>query len=201
MKHLLHKFTVQKIFLISVIALLIVLGTQFLEFGSNTEIAQVKRPCISTFEDGDGPYYQLNSPFRTKLSPSFSDGTKLTVKGRVLKNDCLTAVDDVVLDIWHADPSGKYQNAWYRGKVRVDEEGNYEFETNMPKGYGEGTGYRPPHIHFKVESQGRILITSEMFFPDVKGKEGFSDAYIVSLEEKSWFGSNYFEAYHDIILP
>lgn len=201
MKSLFQKFTVQRIIIFTFVVVVLFLGSQFLELGGSVEQRVVNKPCIPTFPDGDGPYYQLNAPTRTKISPNYTDGTKLFVKGKVFKRDCITPVNDVVLDIWHADPTGTYQPEWYRGKVKVTADGSYEFETNMPKGYGEGTGYRPPHIHFKVESGSRVLITSEMFFPDVRGKEGFNDAYIVQLELINTLTEKYFEAYHDIILP
>ncbi len=184
-----------------VLVMLFIIASQFFEFGGTESQTVSAKPCVPTFPDGDGPYYQFNSPLRNKLVPDNADGERLVVKGKVLKSDCETAVNNVILDIWQADAMGNYQTDWYRGKVAVSEDGSYEFETVVPKGYGEGTGYRPPHIHFKVELNNQVIITSEMFFPDVKGKEGFNDAYIVQLSDTLSLDGNYKEAYHDIILP
>lgn len=153
--------------------------------------------CIPTFADGDGPYYLPNAPKRTKLVPDQNNGTKLVVRGRLLRRDCETGVGGATLDIWQADEGGNYQNDWYRGQITTQKDGSYEFETVQPKGYGEGTAFRPPHIHFKVHEMGKLLITSEMFFPDVLGKEGFNEAFVMKLKQKG----NTLEGYHDVILP
>lgn len=186
-----------------VLLLLFVIAGLFITNQRIESIAQQpSTPCIPTFADGDGPYYQPNSQQRTTLVPDTTKGEKLLVKGKVYKNDCRTPFANVILDIWQADENGKYQKEWYRGRVQVDNKGNYSFTTIKPKGYGEGTGYRPPHIHFKVWDNNQLLITSEMFFPDVKGKKGFNDAFIVQLEEKkSLFGAKSLVATHNIIVP
>lgn len=160
-----------------------------------------KIECTPTFRDGGGPYYKSNSPFREKIVPEINNGEKLIVTGRVLKNDCTTTVSNAVLDIWQANETGSYQDEWYRGQIKSDESGNYKFETVIPKGYGEGTGYRPPHIHFKVFIEGTEIITSQMFFPEVKGKSGFDDAYIMKVETTGESVSKTHNGYHDIILP
>lgn len=157
--------------------------------------------CVSTFVDGGGPYYKSNAPFRKKITPDQNDGEKLIVKGKVLKNDCKTSVEGAVIDIWQASEEGSYEDEYYRGKVRSDKDGNYSFETIMPKGYGEGTAYRPPHIHFKIFINNSEIITSQMFFPEAKGKPGFEEAYIMNLESKRLFGKVRHYGYHNIILP
>lgn len=157
--------------------------------------------CIPTFADGGGPYYKANSPFRTKIVPDQNNGEKLVVKGKVLLNDCKTPVPAAIIDIWQANETGSYQDEWYRGQVTANDKGEYMFETVVPKGYGEGTAFRPPHIHFKIFRDNVEVITSQMFFPEVEGTPGFDKAYIMKLEEKSAFGTRSFEGYHDIILP
>lgn len=157
--------------------------------------------CKPTFADGGGPYYKPNSPARFKISPEINNGEKLIVSGKILRNDCKTIVSNAVLDIWQANESGSYEDEFYRGSVRTDNQGNYTFETVIPKGYGEGTGYRPPHIHFKVFEGDREIITSQMFFPQVKGTPGFDDAYIMKLERKEENGVTVNYGSHNIILP
>lgn len=156
-------------------------------------------PCIPTFEDGGGPYYKPNAPFRENLAPGETQNMKLTVQGRVLRSDCRTPIAGAVLDIWQANASGRYEEEWYRGKVRANEKGEYRFGTVIPKGYGEGTGFRPPHIHFKVLEGEQELITSQMFFPDAVGWT--EEAYIVRLEKKEENGTVTLVAHHDIIVP
>lgn len=157
--------------------------------------------CKPTFVDGGGPYYKSNAPFRNKISPDDNSGYALEVRGTIFESDCKTTVKGAVLDVWQADESGAYQDEWYRGKVKTDEDGNYIFQTVVPKGYGEGTAFRPPHIHFKVWVDGTEVITSQMFFPESKGKDGFDDAYIMKLEEYNEDGTKKFRGLHPIILP
>lgn len=158
-------------------------------------------PCIPAFADGGGPYYIENVPSRHMLAPKNAKGQTLIIKGRVLKQDCKTPIAGVVLNIWHADAAGNYQNDWYRGKITSKGDGQYYVETIIPKGYGQGTAFRPPHIHFKVFVNNQEIITSQMFFPDVKGKTGFGDGYIMRVEEKEIRGEKILYANHDIILP
>lgn len=157
--------------------------------------------CVPTFRDGGGPYYKPNSPFRQQIAPDKSRGETLIMKGRILRNDCKTPIKKAVLDIWQANESGSYEDAWYRGQVRTNSKGEYTFETVIPKGYGEGTGYRPPHIHFKVHIDEKEVITSQMFFPEIKGQAGFDDAYIMKIESSKENGDKINHGYHDIILP
>ena len=168
---------------------------------AGNEIVPEATECVPTFADGGGPYYKPTAPFREVLVDEGADGEPLTVRGKILLNDCKTPVTNAVLDIWQANASGSYEDEWYRGKVRTDDEGNYAFTTVVPKGYGEGTGYRPPHIHFKVFVNDTEIITSQMFFPEVKGREGFNDAYIMELESTTTANGKHHKGYHDIILP
>lgn len=166
------------------------------EKGKVTAI-QINENCKPTFRDGGGPYYVLNSPFREKIVPEENSGDKLTVRGRILQNDCKTPVANAVLDVWQANESGNYEDDWYRGQIRTNN-GEYKFETVIPKGYGEGSGFRPPHIHFKVWQDNKELVTSQMFFPESKGKEGFEDEYIMDVKT---LPDGSYEGIHDIIVP
>lgn len=159
--------------------------------------AEGTQPCIPTFLDGGGPYYEPNTPFRANIAPDSNQGTALTVRGKVLAADCKTPLANHILDVWQANESGNYEDSWYRGRVVTDSEGTYEFTTVIPKGYGEGTAFRPPHIHFKVWNQDKLLITSQMFLPESKN-QGIDDAYIMQLtqsSDKTYLGE------HVIVVP
>lgn len=158
-------------------------------------------PCTPAFRDGGGPYYLPDQPFREDLAPGYTDGEKLIVTGKIFRSDCRTPVANAVLDIWHASNDGNYENEWFRGQVRTNKQGEYRFVSVLPKGYGEGTAYRPPHIHFKVFENGEELVTSQMFFPDVRGKAGFEDAFIMQYERAQEGTNVVHEGYHDIVLP
>jgi len=160
-----------------------------------------KEHCIPTFADGDGPYYLPNAPFRTKLSSPDSKGEKLVITGKLLQNDCFTTIPNAIIDIWHASEEGSYDNVWYRGQIYTENDGTYKFETIVPKGYGEGTAHRPPHIHFKVRIKNALIITSEMFFPEVAGTPGFKDAFIMKEDIKNEEDHRVHYGFHDIVLP
>lgn len=160
------------------------------------------QPCLPTFKDGGGPYYLPDQPFRENIAPNENDGERLVVQGRLLESDCSTPISEGVLDIWQANEDGNYENEWYRGQVVADEQGFYAFETVIPLGYGEGTAYRPPHIHFKVHIDGEEQITSQMFFPEIQGTPGFKDEYIMAVDTKTpILGEPIHYGYHNIILP
>lgn len=193
--------SVRIVYILPILCILFGLTALFFWMQIQANPVGVKKECIPTFADGGGPYYKNDSPFRTKIVPDKTEGEKLTVSGRVLEKDCKTPVEGAVLDIWQANEEGSYQEKYYRGKVRSDNNGEYTFETVVPKGYGEGTGYRPPHIHFKVFVNDVEIVTSQMFFPEVRGREGFNDAYIMTLESKELFGKKTHKGFHNIILP
>lgn len=155
------------------------------------------QPCTPTFKDGGGPYYEPNTPFRDDIAPSVNTGDRLIVSGRLYESDCLTPIAHGVIDIWQASEEGNYEAEWYRGQITTDSQGYYSFSTVIPLGYGEGTAYRPPHIHFKVHINGIEQITSQMFFPIVRGTPGFDEAYIMHLEKED----DAYYGYHNIILP
>ncbi len=186
-------------------ALLILLGvggyyTYLLRFTAPQKAVTAIK-CTPAFADGDGPYYKAGVPFRDTLYPNDYTGANLVITGKVYKKDCVTPVPNAELDIWHADDSGVYQDDWYRGRIKTNEKGEYQFTTLKPKGYGEGTAFRPPHIHFKVWVENYLIVTSEMFFPESKGQPGFDDAFILKIVDESSPKRGHFRGYHDIYLP
>lgn len=119
--------------------------------------------CPPTVSDTEGPFYLSGIPYSNKLSPPNATGERLIVIGKVTTTDCVTTLENVFLDIWHAGPNGEYDDNWYRGKVKTDEEGNYQFETILPGQYSSGVILRLPHIHFKVVKDGKAILTSQMY--------------------------------------
>lgn len=188
-------------FIILTLACILLLSGYYVYRLNTVKPPVVSGPCVPAFVDGGGPYYQPGSPFRKRISPDEHNGETLVVRGKMLRNDCTTPVAGAVLDIWQANETGNYEDAWYRGRVHTEENGSYEFETVIPKGYGEGTAYRPPHIHFKVFMDDKEVITSQMFFPEAAGKPGFEDAYIMGLATRAIDGVTTHYGDHDIILP
>ncbi len=190
-----------------IVGLLVLIGAGYATFQRSKQSfitplnTQSVFPCVPTFADGDGPYYLPNAPMQSDFRAPGTRGVSLTVRGKVFRSDCVTPAANIELDLWQANENGIYVNEWNRGRIRTNADGSYTFTTVVPKGYGEGTAYRPPHIHFKVRENGNLLVTSEMFFPDVKGKEGFNDAFIMQYQEQNVLGKISAQGYHTIILP
>jgi len=112
-------------------------------------------------------------------------GEKMVLVGRVL-DDAGRPVPDCLVEIWHANCSGKYihhndpspvpedANFPGRGRVMTDAKGCYEFRTIKPGAYavpdsqpGQQRGWwRPPHIHlslFGANFASRLV--TQLYFP------------------------------------
>jgi protocatechuate 3,4-dioxygenase beta subunit len=110
----------------------------------------------------EGPYFTPNSPERTSLREPGMAGTPLVVSGTVLTTGC-QPVANALLDFWHADDAGAYDNVGYRlrGHQYTDEAGRYHLETIVPALY---TG-RTRHIHVKVQPPNQPVLTTQLYFP------------------------------------
>ena len=109
-----------------------------------------------------GPYFTPNSPERRSLIEQGMPGKRILLTGRVIDRDC-KPVAHALLDLWHADSTGAYDNDGYRlrGHQFSDAEGRYQFETIVPGIYPG----RTRHFHIKVQApKGRVL-TTQLYFP------------------------------------
>jgi len=116
-----------------------------------------------TVPEIEGPFYKARSPERSDLIET-GTGTRLVeLQGYVLTRNC-RPVARVLLDLWHADQNGDYDNKGfrYRGHVFTDASGAYRFRTIMPAPYPG----RTRHYHFKVLSVARQLLTTQLYFPN-----------------------------------
>ena len=115
-----------------------------------------------TPEQTEGPFFSPDSPERTSLLEPGIEGTTIVLTGSVLATDC-QAASGALLDFWHADASGEYDNDGYRlrGHQFADDEGRYRLETIVPGLY---TG-RTRHIHVKVQAPGGDILTTQLYFP------------------------------------
>lgn len=142
-------------------------------------------------ETTEGPFYTPGTPLRTNLREPGSNGRPLVLQGLVLSPDC-RPIGGAVVDIWHADENGRYDNSGfrYRGHQYTDAAGAYRFETIRPVRY---TG-RTPHIHVKVQGPSTRLLTTQIYFPDLSdenvGDGIFHDDLLLDLTRTSqgWLG-------------
>jgi protocatechuate 3,4-dioxygenase beta subunit len=114
----------------------------------------------------EGPFYTPNTPERASLLEPGMPGTRLIVSGYVLTTSC-KPIPRALLDFWHADDNGQYDNVGYRlrGHQYTDEAGRYRLETIVPAIY---TG-RTRHIHVKVQAPNNPVLTSQLYFPNEPG--------------------------------
>lgn len=136
----------------------------------------------------EGPLYVEGAPLRDGMSKidldADPDAGPLVIRGTVTRTDG-TPVAGAVVECWHANSKGFYshfdptgaQSAFnLRGAVRTGDDGNYEFHTLMPMGYGcppHGAtqqllnvlarhGNRPAHVHFFVTGDGLRRLTTQI---------------------------------------
>jgi protocatechuate 3,4-dioxygenase beta subunit len=119
-----------------------------------------------TIRQTEGPFYKPRSPERLDLREPGTKGKTVEVVGFVLTRDC-KPVARAVVDLWHADERGDYDDRGfrYRGHVFTDAEGRYRFITVMPAVY---VG-RTRHFHVKVQAPGQRLLTTQLYFPNETG--------------------------------
>jgi protocatechuate 3,4-dioxygenase beta subunit len=116
----------------------------------------------------EGPYFTPNSPERTNLLEDGMPGERIALAGFVLDRRC-RPVDRALLDLWHCDAAGEYDNDGYRlrGHQFSDAQGRFVFETIVP---GKYPG-RTRHYHVKVQAPGRSILTTQLYFPGEPGNE------------------------------
>lgn len=122
----------------------------------------------------EGPFYTPNTPQRTSLLEAGISGTTLVVTGKVLTTNC-QPIANVVIDFWHADDAGNYDNEGFRlrGHQFTDANGNFRLETIVPGLYPG----RTRHIHVKLQGPNTNLLTTQLYFPDeaANARDGIYD--------------------------
>ncbi|MDG1332532.1 MAG: hypothetical protein P8P74_09395 [Crocinitomicaceae bacterium] len=123
--------------------------------------------CATT-NDILGPFYRENAPDRSDLTFDGLTGSIVQVKGRVLAEDCISPVKDALIEIWHCDTEGDYDNDTdqylHRGVQTTSKTGEYSFKTILPGKYLNGRLYRPAHIHFRITSPTSKELVSQIYF-------------------------------------
>lgn len=129
--------------------------------------ANNKSSCATT-NDILGPFYRPNAPLRNNLENDQTGGTAITIKGIVYGTDCKTPIKNALVEIWHANSKGDYDNDSdkYKNRARwkTDKKGAYSFKTILPGKYLNGRLYRPAHVHFKVSGSNQKTLVSQLYF-------------------------------------
>jgi protocatechuate 3,4-dioxygenase beta subunit len=117
----------------------------------------------TTIRQTEGPYFKPSSPQRADLVEPDTTGRLVEIDGQVTTRSC-RPVERALVDLWHADEHGEYDNARfrYRGHLFTDADGRYRFRTIMPALYPG----RTRHYHFKVQAPEQPVLTTQLYFPD-----------------------------------
>jgi protocatechuate 3,4-dioxygenase beta subunit len=116
----------------------------------------------------EGPFFKPRSPQRSDLRESGLRGEAIAISGLVLTRGC-KPVANALVDLWHADGAGEYDNKGFRGRGHqfTDAEGRYRFVTVKPARYPG----RTPHYHVKVQAANRPVLTTQLYFPNDPGND------------------------------
>jgi protocatechuate 3,4-dioxygenase beta subunit len=149
---------------------------------------------IVTPRQTEGPFYTPNTPKRISLVEPGSNAPRLVILGTVLSADC-KPVPNALLDFWHSDERGEYDNRGfrYRGHQFADGQGRYRLETIVPAEYPG----RTRHIHVKVQAPGGRILTTQLYFPGDAGNRR-DGLYRPELEMKKGKGE---ETSFDFVMP
>ena len=116
-----------------------------------------------TIRQGEGPFFKPKSPERSDLREPGAGGRPFELSGFVLTRRC-RPLGGAVVDLWHADDKGEYDNTGfrYRGHVTTGPDGAFRFRTIAPAVYPG----RTRHYHVKVQAPGSRLLTTQLYFPN-----------------------------------
>lgn len=144
-----------------------------------------------------GPFFRpslLGEP-RTSIVRSTTSGERIKVEGRVLDGEG-KPVSDAMIEIWQADPGGRYRHPVDRwpdpheelfvgfGRSGTDADGRFAFETVKP-GPVAGPGDRPqaPHLNVLVFARGLLdRLATRMYFDDDGSRD--ADPFLLSVPEE-----------------
>jgi protocatechuate 3,4-dioxygenase beta subunit len=115
-----------------------------------------------TIRQTEGPFYKPSSPQRGDLREPGLRGRPVELSGIVLTRAC-RPVAGALVDLWHADADGDYDNDGFRcrGHVFADAQGRFQFRTILPALYPG----RTRHFHVKVQAPNRPVLTTQLYFP------------------------------------
>lgn len=140
------------------------------KLGASEAWAQAPLAATPVCDDGDeptpaqtpGPFFKPRSPLRASLIDDGITGTRLKLAGTVLTRSC-RPVAGALIDLWHADDKGRYDETGYRlrGHQFSDANGRFSFETIAPGRYPG----RTPHFHLRAQPRNGRLLTTQLYFP------------------------------------
>jgi protocatechuate 3,4-dioxygenase, alpha subunit len=144
-----------------------------------------------------GPFYAIGLTRRPMnvVASEATQGQRIRIEGQVFDGDG-AAIPDVMLEIWQANSSGRYNHpddkqekpldpsftGW--GRSGTDEKCFYNFETIKPGPVpGNGESVQAPHVGFVIFARGMLLHAyTRMYFADEPANA--SDPVLNSIKNK-----------------
>jgi protocatechuate 3,4-dioxygenase beta subunit len=152
--------------------------------------------CEETPRDIEGPYWLPGVPVRDELDLYGDVGDRLTIGGTLVDTACAPLANAIV-ELWHADPDGVYDNdspeMRYRGQIATGADGTWRFHTVMPGRYPG----RPLHLHMKFWVGGVERLTTQVYFAGQPDNGGVPQELIVALIED---GVGAWSAVFDVVV-
>lgn len=129
-----------------------------------------------------GPYFKPNSPRRDTLTERSPNAVNLVLAGLVLSAEC-KPVAGALLDFWHADEFGEYDNKGfrYRGHQFTDAQGRWRLATVLPAEYPG----RARHLHVNVQAPGKPILTTQLYFPGDRRDGLYRDSLTIRVNKKA----------------
>jgi protocatechuate 3,4-dioxygenase beta subunit len=124
---------------------------------------QCEGKAAVTSTQTEGPFFKPKSPLQADLRQSGLTGETVALTGFVLTRNC-QPVANALVDLWHADAAGEYDNRGFRGRGHqfTDAQGRYRFVTIVPARYPG----RTRHYHVKVQAANGPVLTTQLYFPE-----------------------------------
>jgi protocatechuate 3,4-dioxygenase, beta subunit len=127
-----------------------------------------------------GPYYPLQVSTGADANlwrgDTLPGGTRhLRLEGQLLTQEG-APVPNACIELWQADPSGRYRHSSAPGHTQVaagfagyglthsDAQGRFVFRSLVPGAYADGDVVRAPHLHTQITGRVDRLVT-QIFLP------------------------------------
>ncbi len=153
---------------------------------SEESLLSEQMECDPTTLDyyGQGPFYTAGPPEIENglLASEDEEGVRLTITGRVRNLECTEFIPNCLIDVWHANNAGAYDNDGYnlRGFTYSNAEGFYIYETIFPGKYLNGSAFRPAHIHYRITPENHPMLITQLYFEGDSSIPGDAAASITS---------------------
>ena len=116
---------------------------------------------VITPRQTEGPFFKTEFAASGLRSWKAGEKSRFVLTGTVLTAQC-KPVPNALLDFWHADEEGEYDNRGfrYRGHQHADAQGRFASRPSCPPNIPG----RARHFHVKVQAPGGRILTTQLYF-------------------------------------